>query len=339
MQTIQIRLTKELIRKSQELVNQGIYSNKSEVVRDALRRLIFNNQLKLINKRNFIIMFSSDFHGNIIQYKKFFAKAYNDKVNAVIIGGDIAPKDPKHRTIKDQRLFLEKQFVPLIKKFGEKNKKRNHSCLTYLMMGNDDFKSNQAILKKYEKQVGFRVIHNRCMKLHEDFKIIGYSYVPLTPFINKDWEKLDLVNEDEHKKRKGFVVKGRKSKENYFIKVRFDLKNRTNTIEKDLRKLLAASRPEKTIMVIHTPPYNTSLDFNGKKEHVGSAAVRKIIEEKQPYVTLHGHIHETVNISGKFMELINKTICMSSGNDYSGESLAVVKFNLYNPISAIREVI
>lgn len=31
--------------------------------------------------------------------------------------------------------------------------------------------------------------------------------------------------------------------------------------------------------------------------HVGSVALRKYIEEQQPFITLHGHIHETVDIS------------------------------------------
>jgi len=315
MQTLQLRLTKELIKKAQELVDQGLYSNKSEVIRDALRRLVFNEELKLKEKRSFLILFSSDFHGNIIQYKKFFIKAYEDKVDAVIIGGDIAPKDPKHRIIKQQRIFLEKHLIPLIKRFYNKNNKRNHACLTYLMMGNDDFKANMAFLEKHEEKTGFKIIHNKCLRLHENFKIIGYSYVPLTPFVYKDWEKLDLTNENEHIKRKGFIVEGKKSRGNHYIKVRFDLKKRTNTIERDLKRLLQCSSPSKTVMVIHAPPYNTSLDLASKGEHVGSAAVRKIIQEKQPYITLHGHIHETVDISKKFLESINKTICMSVGND------------------------
>ena len=34
MQTLQVRLTKELINKAQELVDKDIYSNKSEVIRN-----------------------------------------------------------------------------------------------------------------------------------------------------------------------------------------------------------------------------------------------------------------------------------------------------------------
>ncbi len=45
METIQIRLTSKLVEKLGELVKQGYYPNKSEAVRDAVRRLILEHEL------------------------------------------------------------------------------------------------------------------------------------------------------------------------------------------------------------------------------------------------------------------------------------------------------
>ena len=39
MHPIQIRLTKELIEKIDKLIERGLYPNRSEAVRDAVRRL------------------------------------------------------------------------------------------------------------------------------------------------------------------------------------------------------------------------------------------------------------------------------------------------------------
>jgi Arc/MetJ-type ribon-helix-helix transcriptional regulator len=39
MHPIQIRLTRELIEKIDEMIDKGIYPNRSEAVRDAVRRL------------------------------------------------------------------------------------------------------------------------------------------------------------------------------------------------------------------------------------------------------------------------------------------------------------
>jgi Icc-related predicted phosphoesterase len=334
MQTIQIRLTKELVKKAQDLVDEGLYSNKSEVVRDSLRRLVFENKLVTNNQRDFKILFTSDVHGNISQYKKLFQRAEESKAGAVIIGGDIAPKDPDHRTIESQKEFIEKQLIPLISAFKEKN-----SADVFIMLGNDDFKSNEKILEKYEKKAGYKIINQKCIRLHEGFKIIGYNFVPLTPFKYKDWEKLDLNTEEESVKRKGFLVEGVKIKNNKFIKKSFDMKRRKNTIERDLSKLFKCADHNKIIFVSHSPPYETNLDLLKNNQHVGSAAIRRIIEEKQPYLTLHGHVHETVEVSGDFMEKIGKTISMAAGNDNLNANLAIIEFNLYKSEEAKRVIV
>lgn len=45
METVQIRLTKKLVEELGELVKDGFYPNKSEAVRDAVRRLIIDHGL------------------------------------------------------------------------------------------------------------------------------------------------------------------------------------------------------------------------------------------------------------------------------------------------------
>ena len=46
------------------------------------------------------------------------------------------------------------------------------------------------------------------------------------------------------------------------------------------------------ILVSHTPPVDTVTDRIASGMHVGSKAVRKFIEDKQPVLCLTGHIHE-----------------------------------------------
>ena len=339
MQTIQIRLTKELIKKAENLVHTGLYSNKSEVIRDSLRRLIFKNTIKT-EKRNHKIIYTSDLHGNKKQYNKLFERALKDKTESIIIGGDITPKDKKHRTIEHQKHFIEEELIPSIKEFNKKNKLRSHKCNTYLMMGNDDFKANYKILKKYEKQKIFKLIdHKKCIKFHEDFKIIGYSHIPATPFKYKDWEKPDLNEENEYKDKRDFIEEGIITKGNKIKKFKLNLKNRKKTIERDITNIMKKTNPRKTILVTHAPPFKTHLDMIENKRHVGSSAIKKIIEEKQPYLTMHGHIHETVKLSNNFKEINKKTISLTSGNDPLGNKLSIINLNLYEPKQAIRKFI
>jgi len=65
-------------------------------------------------------------------------------------------------------------------------------------------------------------------------------------------------------------------------------------IYKNLENLFNESSNEKEnkkILITHTPPYNTKCDVAGIK-HVGSKAIRKIIEKFNPDLNLCSHIHE-----------------------------------------------
>jgi Icc-related predicted phosphoesterase len=82
----------------------------------------------------------------------------------------------------------------------------------------------------------------------------------------------------------------------------------------------------KHIWMIHGPPMNTCLDYAKNGEHVGSIAVRQLIQEKKPLLTLHGHIHETVDKSeGKYHETIGEgTECFGTGNYPHYSKVAVI---------------
>lgn len=85
-----------------------------------------------------------------------------------------------------------------------------------------------------------------------------------------------------------------------------------------------------SIFNLHAPPHGTELDVAMELDeefrpvlragapnliHVGSKAVRRAIEEHQPALGLHGHIHES-----KAVERVGRTLCMNPGSEY-GEGI------------------
>ncbi len=52
MDVIQVRLSEGLIEKVDDLVQTGIYSNRSDVVRDAVRKLVLSNIVGIIKEKN-----------------------------------------------------------------------------------------------------------------------------------------------------------------------------------------------------------------------------------------------------------------------------------------------
>ncbi|HZE04908.1 MAG TPA: hypothetical protein VE127_06780 [Solirubrobacteraceae bacterium] len=102
-------------------------------------------------------------------------------------------------------------------------------------------------------------------------------------------------------------------------------------IERMTAQLTAA--PERTIFSLHCPPYGTGLDdapeltaemdlkdAGHAVKPVGSTAVREAIEQYQPALSLHGHIHEA-----RASRRIGRTLCINPGSSYEqGQLLGAV---------------
>ncbi len=91
---------------------------------------------------------------------------------------------------------------------------------------------------------------------------------------------------------------------------------------------LADQSPDisRCIFNLHVPPYDSQLDTapeldedlqvvmagsEPKKIPVGSTAVRELIEEYQPLLSLHGHVHESAGATR-----IGRTLAINPGSDY-----------------------
>lgn len=65
-----------------------------------------------------------------------------------------------------------------------------------------------------------------------------------------------------------------------------------SSIKEMLDKLSDELRNEDSILLSHTPPFNTKADENAEGMHVGSKSVREFIHSKEPKLVICGHIHE-----------------------------------------------
>ncbi len=287
------------------------------------------------------ILFSADLHGNREQYRRLFGRALEPDIDAVVIGGDIAPKDqPFERFISTQRAFIRDTLKNLVSEV--KNKKPDLEI--YLVMGNDDTRSTERDLQAVCDQTGMHYLQDRRYQLDANTEIIGYAQVPITPFVMKDWEKHDLsvINERGAEILHGMIPYTRNrhdgvmsigdSWHKHIIPVDGAAED---SIQQDLARPLFTKNATNTIYVMHGPPALTSLD-RISPGHVGSIALRQFIENHQPLLTLHGHIHETVDISGKFSERIGNSISISCGNDNQTVKVAAMVVDTLHPQDAQR---
>lgn len=281
--------------------------------------------------------FVTDLHGHTSRYDKLFNLIFEESPDAVLIGGDIFPSFTQraggHNIYDD---FFEDYFLKKLRVLSDKMPDSYPDI--FLILGNDDLKAEEEIIKAYEETGLYKYIHfSKVTKDGYDF--YGYSFVPPSPFLLKDWEKYDVSR---------YVDPGCVSPEEGKRSVATDPHEvRYATIKDDLDKLFTGSDFSNTIVLFHSSPYKTNLDRlanDGKFiDHVpldnfaGSIAIRKFIEEKQPLVTLHGHIHESARLTGEWKDKIGRTFCFSAAHD--GPELAVVKFDAENPGEAVRELI
>lgn len=77
--------------------------------------------------------------------------------------------------------------------------------------------------------------------------------------------------------------------------------------EEELDAVLRSLSPTPHILVVHNPPRGY-LDRVGRVRPVGSTAVRRYIEEKQPLLSVHGHIHED-----RGLDILGDTIIVNPG--------------------------
>ncbi|MFZ2456422.1 MAG: metallophosphoesterase [Candidatus Altiarchaeia archaeon] len=87
--------------------------------------------------------------------------------------------------------------------------------------------------------------------------------------------------------------------------------------EVDIYERLKKLMPEntgKTILAVHCPPMDTKCDKTGNDMHAGSSAIKRIIEEYQPVLSVCSHIHE----AGGAKDLIGKTVVANIGRISEG---------------------
>ena len=282
--------------------------------------------------------FVSDLHGSMSRYRKLFDRIEAERPSAVFLGGDLLPSGVAMmaRGAETPRDFINDVLAIETDRIRERLGAEAPRFL--LILGNDDLRSEEASLLEGAARGIWSYIHGRCVDLF-GYRICGYANIPPTPFRLKDWERYDVSR---------YVDPGFISPENGVRTVAVpEHEARYATIASDLDRLAGRGSLKRTVMLFHAPPYKTGLDraaLDGKSidyapldVHVGSIAIRRFIEKRQPLLTLHGHVHESARITGLWHDRIGHTHCLSAAHD--GPELALVRFDLENPADARRELL
>jgi uncharacterized protein len=278
--------------------------------------------------------FVSDLHGKLENYEKLFELIVSAKPQVLFIGGDITPLIPY--TNSRSNSFIEGYLAD--KLFQLQVELRDEYPRVFVIMGNDDVRSEEPAFMAAENNGIWKYAHNRKFDLSR-WQVYGYSYVPPTPFQLKDWERYDVSR---------YIDPGCSSPEfgRHTVPIEGN-EIKFATIKKDLENLANDDDLGLSIFLFHSPPYQTNLDRAGLDGrtidhvpldlHVGSVAIRRFITARQPLLTLHGHIHESSRLTGSWRDKIGDTHMFTAA--YDGPELAVVQFDPGNLDNATRLLI
>ena len=268
--------------------------------------------------------FTSDLHGVSDLYEQALALAAEQRPRALIVGGDLGPHATGAAGVRRQRLFLEGFLV----EFARRLREATPQTRLMLLMGNDDWRANHDVLEAQHGDL-WDVLHERVIE-HEGVRVAGLSWVPITPFQIKDWERWE-DGEPEAPLR----LDGMRSEGAAVQPFAFDAAQRQPTIAGALAALVAAAPPAGCLCVLHSPAHGTACDVTRDGHHVGSRAIRAFIEQHQPKLVLSGHIHESPAVSRAWQDHIGATVCVNPGQ-FASPRLSGVWFDPGRPAETLR---
>jgi predicted phosphodiesterase len=274
------------------------------------------------------VLYTSDLHGSEPHYLETLATARRLGVRALLLGGDLAP----HGSIPEQGRFYRRFLLPLLDGYlGESG-----SADIWWIMGNDDWETHVALLDGAGLP-RLRHAHGRVLPFLDGWWLAGLACVPASPFALKDWERWE---EGLGPATRWHGFRSDASGESHSFS--FVGHEREWTMAQEFATLErawpgappAGSEPPRVICMFHGPPHGTACDQLHGGVHVGSRETRRFLERRAPALSLHGHIHESPAVSGRFADRIGTTICVNPGQS-PREPLAAVTFSLEDPAGTL----
>jgi Icc-related predicted phosphoesterase len=294
------------------------------------------------------VYFATDIHGSETCWRKFLNSGKHYEAKVMVLGGDMTGKAlvpiVEEKSGRWRATLLENR-----QEFGSEDEVKEFEQ-SVRRRGYYPFRTTPDEMAELEKDEKLRneLFHTemlgtveRWMKMADE-KLEGTGIECFVSPGNDDQFEVDeIISAAIHVR----LAEGKVVEFGEFQMVSTGWANRTpwdtyreedeDALAERLRKMTSqvSAPPEKTIYNFHCPPYNSGIDdapeitadmrpkdAGRSTVPVGSTAVREVIEEGQPTLALHGHIHEA-----RGNTRIGRTLCINPGSSYEqGQLLGAV---------------
>jgi uncharacterized protein len=294
------------------------------------------------------VYFATDIHGSETCWRKFLNSGKHYEAKVMVLGGDMTGKalvpiveevaGRWRATLLENRQEFKSEDE--VKEFEESVRRRGYY----------PFRTTPDEMAELEKDEKLRnaLFHTEMLGTVErwmqmaDGKLEGTGIECFVSPGNDDQFEVDeIISAARHVR----LAEGKVVEFGEFQMVSTGWANRTpwdtyreedeDKLAERLRKMTSqvSASPERTIYNFHCPPHNSGIDdapeitadmrpkdAGRSTVPVGSTAVREVIEEGQPTLALHGHIHEA-----RGNTRIGRTLCINPGSSYEqGQLLGAV---------------
>lgn len=250
------------------------------------------------------ILFATDLHGAGWKYDRLADIAESTKPDAVVNGGDMLPKNGD---LFHQHVFIRTDLAAHFERFEAM------SVPYFCCLGNDDLRAWDPLFDETCRK--YKMVRNIAQRkvTWNGVEFIGMNWVVDYPFRLKDRCRMDTPEHEFHPQFGAALLSSETGWET--VPDWRDHARTLPTIADELAALPPPERPEKSVCVFHMPPAGLGLDVCLDGRTVGSCAVRDYLADVRPAFSLHGHIHESPEVSGAWKARLGDTCCIQPGQD------------------------
>ncbi len=248
------------------------------------------------------VLFVTDLHGQRWKYDRFLETAKKLRVDAVINGGDMLPHTID---LSSQGRFISGYLDAHFASFDA-------AGIHYLCcLGNDDLRIFDELFDQTcDRYARVANLAQRKVEIG-GWEFVGLNWVVDYPFRLKDrcrMDTRDYVFQEQFGTGLLSTPGGYKELADWFSYART-----LPTLKDELERLVRPTNMAQGVYVIHMPPYRLGLDECDPSLKVGSKALYDFLLEHQPRLSLHGHIHGSPQVSGKWQAKLGDTLCIQPG--------------------------
>ncbi len=251
-------------------------------------------------------LYVTDLHGDENKYRKSLDIVMEKGIRLIINGGDMLPKlGDRHM---EQPLFIK----GFLRDYFSELQRHNITCLAIL--GNDDLLAVDDLFEKVCRE--FENVYNiagrkACVGGYE---FIGMNYILDHPFGCKDRVVTEIHYIPQRQLSPVAVVSNAYGYDRIYNWLEYSRAELPHMCD-ILKKLPEPENLRQTVYVMHMPPAGLRLgQLLYQDLDIGSVDIYGFIKEKQPLLSLHGHIHEAPDTEkGKWINQIYQTTCIQTG--------------------------